>query len=60
MLEAGAEAKRALARLTDTHAECGEQHKAVFIEIEAEQFAGRDHQRTSSQQQTVYLPKWML
>ena len=53
LLEAEAEAKRALTRLADTRAECSEQHRAITAEIEAVQKAVRNGLRANSQQQTV-------
>ena len=53
MLEADAEAKRGLARLVDTHAECSEQHKGIAAEIETVKFSVKRSLQASSQQQTV-------
>ena len=53
MLNAEAEAKRALARLADTRAECNEQHQAITTELEAMQKVMQDGLRNNSQQQTV-------
>ena len=56
-VEAEAEAKRAFARLGDTRAECGEQHRAIAAEIEAVQGSVKESLRASCQQHTVESAK---
>ena len=53
MLQAEAEAQRALARLADTRAECIEQHKVMTAELEAMQDSVKCSLRSAIQQTTV-------
>ena len=57
MLEAEAEAQRALARLADTRAECNEQHKIMTAELEAMQDSVKGSLRSATQQTTVQAAK---
>ena len=57
MLQAEAEAQRALARLTDTRAECNEQHKVMTAELGAMQVSVKCSLRTATQQTTVQAAK---
>ena len=57
MLEAEAEAKRGLARLADTRAECSEQHKEIATKIEAVQCLVKESLRARCQQHTVQSAK---
>ena len=52
MLQAEAEARRALARLLDTRAECNEQHKIMAAELEAMQNSMKSSLRAANQQNT--------
>ena len=57
MLQAEAEAKRALARLADTRAECNEQHQAITSELKALQNSVKSSLRAASQLTTVQAAK---
>ena len=57
MLQAEAEAQRALARLADTRVECNEQHKVMTAELEASQNSVKCSLRTATQQTTVQAAK---
>ena len=57
MLQAEAEAQRALARLADTRAECNEQHKVMTAELEALQDSVKGSLRSATQQTTVQAAK---
>ena len=57
VLEAETVAKRQLPRLAETRAVCGEQHRAVALEIEAVQCSVKDSRRATNQQQTVQSAK---
>ena len=57
VLQAEAEAQRALARLADTRAECNEQHKAITAELEATQDSVKCSLRATTQQTTVQAAK---
>ena len=57
MLQAEAEAKRALARLADTRAECAEQHQAIAAELEAMRCSVKGSLRAASQQRTLEAAK---
>ena len=57
MLQAEAEAQRALARLAGTRAECNEQHKVMTAELEATQDAVKCSLRSATQQTTVQAAK---
>ena len=48
MLEAEAEAQRALTRLADTRAECNEQHQAITAELEAMQTSVKESLRAAT------------
>ena len=50
MLQAEAEAQRALARLADTRAKCNEQHKVMAAELEAMQDSMKCNLRAATQQ----------
>ena len=57
MLQAEAEAQRALARLADTRAECNEQHQAMTAELEAMQDSVKRSLRDATQPTTVQAAK---
>ena len=57
MLQAEAEAQRALARLADTRAEGNEQHKIMTAELEAMQDSVKGSLRSATQQTTVQAAK---
>ena len=57
MLQAEAEAQQALARLTDTRAECNEQHKVMTAALEAMQDSVKCSLRAATQQTTVQAAK---
>ena len=57
MLQAEAEAQRALARLADTRAECNEQHKVMTAELEALEDSVKGSLRSVIQQTTVQAAK---
>ena len=57
MLQAEAEAQRALAQLADTRAECNEQRKVMTAELEAMQSSVKDSLRVTNQQHTVQCAK---
>ena len=57
ILQAEAEAQRALARLAETRAECNEQHKVMAAEMEAMQNSVKSSVRSANQQNTVESAK---
>ena len=57
MLQAETEARRALARLADTRAECNEQHNVMTAELEALQDFVKGSLRSATQQTTVQAAK---
>ena len=57
MLQAEAEAQRALARLADTRAECNEEHKVMTAELEDMQDSVKCSLRCATQQTTVQAEK---
>ena len=57
VLQAEAEAQRALARPANTRAECKEQHKVMAAELEAMQNSVKGSLRAANQQNTVQSAK---
>ena len=57
MLQAEAQAQRALARLADTRAECNEQHKVMTAELEAMHDSVKCSLRSATQPTTVQVAK---
>ena len=57
LLQAEAEAQRALAGLADTRAECNDQHKVMAVELEAMQNSVKSSLRAANQQNTVQSAK---
>ena len=57
MMQAEAEAQRALTRMADTRAECKEQHKVMTAELEAMQNSVKSSLRAATQQNTVQAAK---
>ena len=58
MLQAEAEAQRALARLADTRAECNEQYKVMTAELEALQDSVKGSLRSATHRPQCKLRKW--